>query len=160
GEFCGREMFMDEELLARIQAIIHGFARSANWDQEAILEGSKKQATVPRGADILGPAGTAPGLVVPPAEGLDRPTVVVLPGPPGEVHRIWREAIQTDAFKAVAARGEVFEEQMIRMIGIPESDIAKTLREFDAEQGLGDLEITTCLRKGEMEILISHRPDE
>jgi nicotinamide-nucleotide amidase len=54
----------------------------------------------------------------------------------------------------------VFEEQMIRMLGIPESDIAKTLREFDEAQGLGDLEITTCLRKGEMEILVSHRPEE
>jgi nicotinamide-nucleotide amidase len=49
---------------------------------------------------------------------------------------------------------------MIRMIGIPESDIAKTLRAFDADEGLGDLEITTCLRKGEMEILVSHHPEE
>ena len=46
------------------------------------------------------------------------------------------------------------------MIGVPESDIAKTLREFDDGDGLGDMEITTCLRKGEMEILVSHRPEE
>src|SRR3954453_18367550 len=60
GEFCDREMFMDEELLVRIQEIIRGFARRANWDPEAVMEGSKKQATVPRGAAVLGPAGTAP----------------------------------------------------------------------------------------------------
>jgi nicotinamide-nucleotide amidase len=159
GEFCDREMFMDEELLVRIQEIIRGFARRANWDPEAVMEGSKKQATVPRGAAVLGPAGTAPGLVVTPPEGSDKPTVVVLPGPPGELQAIWAEAIETPEFKALASQAEVFEEQMIRMIGIPESDIAKTLRAFDAEQGLGDLEITTCLRKGEMEILVSHSPD-
>lgn len=160
GEFCEREMFVDEALLTRIQEIIRGFARRANWDPEAVLEGSRKQATVPRGAAILGPAGTAPGLVVKPREGSDKPTVVVLPGPPGELHAIWAEAIETPEFKAIAGRAQVFEEQMIRMIGIPESDIAKTLRAFDADQGLGELEITTCLRKGEMEILVSHMPEE
>jgi nicotinamide-nucleotide amidase len=153
-------MFMDEELLERIQEIIRGFARRANWDAEAVMEGSKKQATVPRGAAILGPAGTAPGLVVSPPSGSDKPLVVVLPGPPGELHAIWAEAVETAEFKALASTAEVFEEQMIRMIGIPESDIAKTLRAFDADEGLGDLEITTCLRKGEMEILVSHHPEE
>ena len=160
GEFCEQQMFVDEQLLERIQEIIRGFARAANWDPEAVMSGSQKQATVPRGAAILGPAGTAPGLVVTPAEGSDKPTVVVLPGPPGELHAIWREAIDTPEFKAVAARAEIFEEQMLRMIGIPESDIAETLRGFDRAQGLGALEITTCLRKGEMEILVSHHPDE
>jgi nicotinamide-nucleotide amidase len=160
GEFCGREMFLDEQLLQRIKDIISGFAMRMNWDPEALEAGSRKQAVVPQGAAILGPAGTAPGLVVPPAEGVDKPTVVVLPGPPGELHAIWNEAVETPEFKAIAARTVVYEEQMIRMIGVPESDIAKTLRTFDEAQGLGNLEVTTCLRKGEMEILVSHHPDE
>jgi nicotinamide-nucleotide amidase len=91
---------------------------------------------------------------------LDKPIVVVLPGPPGELQAIWKEAVETESFKQLVAGTFVFEEQMIRMLGIPESDIAKTLREFEEAEGLGDMEITTCLRKGEMEILISHRPDE
>lgn len=160
GEFCEREMFLDEELLAKINKIIERFASRMNWDQDALDAGSRKQAMVPRGADILGPAGTAPGLVVTPPQGVDKPTVVVLPGPPGELQAIWKEAVETQAFKDLEARTVVYEEQMIRMIGIPESDIAKTLRDFDAEVGLGDLEITTCLRKGEMEILVSHRPED
>ncbi|MGH2958470.1 MAG: nicotinamide-nucleotide amidohydrolase family protein, partial [Solirubrobacterales bacterium] len=146
--------------LEKIREIIAQFTRRMNWDAEALDAGSRKQAVVPRGADILGPAGTAPGLVATPREGLDKPVVVVLPGPPGELQAIWKEAIETDAFKALVDRTFVFEEQMIRMIGVPESDIAKTLREFDEAQGLGDMEITTCLRKGEMEILVSHRPEE
>mgnify|MGYP000026450957 CR=1 FL=1 len=160
GEFCERELFLDEDLLARINEIISGFSVRMNWDQEALEAGSRKQALVPRDAAILGPAGTAPGLVVTPREGSDKPTVVVLPGPPGELQAIWKEAVETAEFKAVAARTVVFEEQMIRMIGIPESDIAKTLREFDEQRGLGEMEITTCLRKGEMEILVSHHPDD
>jgi nicotinamide-nucleotide amidase len=160
GEFCGQEMYLDEPTLEKIREIIAQFTRRMNWDTEALDAGSRKQAVVPRGSDILGPAGTAPGLVVTPAEGVDKPVVVVLPGPPGELQAIWKEAIETDAFKALVDRTFVFEEQMIRMIGVPESDIAKTLREFDESEGLGDMEITTCLRKGEMEILVSHRPDE
>ena len=46
------------------------------------------------------------------------------------------------------------------MLGVPESDIAKTLRDFEVASGLGDMEITTCLRKGEMEILVSHPPED
>lgn len=159
GEFCGREMYLDEPTLAKITKIIEGFSMRMNWDAEALEAGSRKQAIVPRDSDILGPAGTAPGLVVTQASGTG-PAVVVLPGPPGELQKIWDEAIETDTFKALTARTFAFEEQMIRMIGVPESDIAKTLREFDEAQGLGELEITTCLRKGEMEILVSHRPDE
>ena len=43
-----------------------------------------KQATVPEGADVLGLAGTAPGLVV---EASGTP-VIVLPGPPPELPRL------------------------------------------------------------------------
>lgn len=160
GEFLGREIYLDEPTLAKITKIIEGFSLRMNWDAEALEQGSRKQAMVPRESVILGPAGTAPGLVVTPAEGLDKPIVIVLPGPPGELQKIWAEAIETEVFKDLASRTVVFEEQMIRMIGVPESDIAKTLREFDDDQGLGDLEVTTCLRKGEMEILVSHRPEE
>ncbi|MFY9488905.1 MAG: competence/damage-inducible protein A [Solirubrobacterales bacterium] len=159
-EFCGRETFLDEPLLERIRAIVRPFAERFDWDPAALDEGAVKQAYVPRGADVLGPAGTAPGLVVKPAEGVETPVVVVLPGPPRELQAIWAEAVETPPFKELAARATVFDEQMLRMIGVPEPEIAKTLREFDSSDGLGGLEVTTCLRGGEMEILISHDPAE
>lgn len=158
-EFCGRELVLDEPTLAKITKIVESFSMRMNWDAEALAEGSRKQAMVPVGADILGPAGTAPGLVVTHAQQAG-PVVLVLPGPPSELQKIWDEAVKTPVFLELAGRTEVYEEQMLRMIGIPESDIAKTLRDFDASEGLGELEITTCLRKGEMEILVSHRPEE
>jgi nicotinamide-nucleotide amidase len=43
------------------------------------------------------------------------------------------------------------------MIGIPESEIAKSLREIEADTDLSPLEITTCLRRGEIEIDVRYR---
>lgn len=159
-EFCARPLRLDQPTLETINEIIAGFAARMNFDQEALAAGSRKQAMVPEEAVILGPAGTAPGLVVTPAPGTIAPVVIVLPGPPGELQKIWEEAIETAPFRELCERTFVFEEQTIRMIAVPESDIAKSLRDFEAERGLGELEITTCLRKGELEILISHRPGE
>ena len=159
-EFCQREVFLDEPLLERIRGIVRVYAERFGWDMDAIDEGAVKQAHVPRGAAVLGPAGTAPGLVVDCAADPKRPVVMVLPGPPRELQAIWDEAVDTDQFRRVAERAVVFEEQMLRMIGVPEPEIARTLREFDATHGLDGLEVTTCLRGGEMEILISHAPPD
>jgi nicotinamide-nucleotide amidase len=43
------------------------------------------------------------------------------------------------------------------MIGLPESEIAKSLREIESETDLSALEITTCLRRGEIEIDVRYR---
>ena len=56
-------------------------------------------------------------------------------------------------------RAEPYAGVMLRLFGIPESEIAKTLREIeDGGVALDELEITTCLRKGELEIEVRHRP--
>ena len=62
--------------------------RWPNLDFEAVRTANRKQAMVPEGARVIAPAGTAPGLVVPPLDGAG-PTVVVLPGPPRELHAMW-----------------------------------------------------------------------
>ena len=71
-------------------------------DPDAVRESNRKQAVVPRGATVLEPVGTAPGLVVPPASG-SGPTVVVLPGPPRELQPMWEMARATEAFAAAIA---------------------------------------------------------
>ena len=45
----------------------------------------------------------------------------------------------------------------MRLWGVPESELAARMREHDAE--LGGLEITTCLRGGELEIVSRFAPD-
>jgi nicotinamide-nucleotide amidase len=49
---------------------------------------------------------------------------------------------------------------MLRLFGIPESEIAATLRtaEDEREIALSELEVTTCLRRGEIEIVTRYEP--
>jgi competence/damage-inducible protein CinA-like protein len=161
-EFCGRRMVLDEALEQRIWAILERL--SARWAQRidpgAVREANRKQAFVPVGATVLEPVGTAPGLVVPPAEGLPVPTVAVLPGPPGELQPMWRAALATQALQAAISGAEELRRGMLRIFGIPESEIANTLRSIEAGGvPLERLEITTCLRRGEIEVATVYTPD-
>jgi nicotinamide-nucleotide amidase len=162
GGFCGREMVLDEPLEERIAEILKPIAaRFPNLDMEAIRVSNRKQAVVPAGSTILEPVGTAPGLVVPPAAPGGGPTVVVLPGPPRELQPMWRAAVRTDALQAAIAGATVYRQAMLRLFGIPESEIAETLRVAEA-QGveLEQLEITTCLRRGEVEVVTRWEPEQ
>ncbi len=161
GQFRGREMVLDEALEASINAILERLSRRfTNVDPAALREANRKQAVVPSGATVLAPVGTAPGLVVPPAEGLGGPVVVVLPGPPAELKSMWATAVQTDVFAAAIAGAPVLRREMVRLFGIPEAEISVTLRAADeAGVDLSALEITTCLRRGEIEVSTRFSPE-
>ena len=155
-EFAGRELVLDEAMEARIDEILRGFARRFNADPEALREANRKQALVPVGATPLDPIGTAPGLVVPAGERV----VVVLPGPPRELQPMWPEAAATEPVRAVLARATPLHGYTLRMFGVPESEIAKSLREIEGEGvDLDAVEITTCLRRGEIEIDVRYRDE-
>jgi nicotinamide-nucleotide amidase len=102
--------------------------------------------------------GTAPGLVVPPGRP-GAPTVVVLPGPPRELQPMWHMARETEPFRAATAGAPTYRRALARLFGIPESEIAATL-EAAAASGLelAPLEITTCLRRGEIEVSVRYEP--
>ncbi len=153
GQFAGRELVLDAELEERIAEILRPLmSRWPGLDADAIRSANRKQAVVPRGATVLDPVGTAPGLVVPPRDGAG-PTIVVLPGPPRELHEMWEKAIQTEVFRRAIAGATVYRWAIARLYGIPESEIANTLRAAaDAGVPLAALEITTCLRRGEIEV--------
>lgn len=153
--FAGVEMVLDEDMEGKIAKIIAGFARRMRFDTAALDAANRKQAMVPAGATTIDPAGTAPGLVVAVDAG---PTVVVLPGPPRELQAMWAEAIGSEAVQAVISRAQPYRTQTVRMFGIPESELAQSLREIESGLDLTPLEITTCLRRGELEIEIRHRP--
>ncbi len=158
--FQGREMTLDPALEGRIAEILKPLAaRYPNLDRAAIAAGNRKQAIVPAGATVLEPVGTAPGVVVPPADGRPGPTVVVLPGPPRELQPMWAAAVETEAFRAATGEATVYEQEILRLFGIPESEIALTLRELeDGGLDLEPLEITTCLRRGEIEVATRFEP--
>jgi nicotinamide-nucleotide amidase len=175
GELQGREMVLDEALAGRIAQIVRPLMkRWPNIDPEAIAAANRKQATIPRGATVLEPVGTAPGLVVPPPGGAmppapgqpaatavgSGPTVVVLPGPPRELQPMWRQAVETGALRAALAGATVYVQRTLRLFGLPESEIAETLRLAEREGvELARLEVTTCLKRGEVEIVTRYEPD-
>jgi competence/damage-inducible protein CinA-like protein len=155
-EFAGRPMALDEEMEAKIAEILSGFARRFRLDEGALREANRKQAMVPEGAVPLDPVGTAPGLVVPAGERV----VVVLPGPPRELQPMWEDAVEVPQVQKVLARATPLRAYTMRMFGVPESEIAKSLREMESDGlDLGAVEITTCLRKGEIEIDVRYRDE-
>jgi PncC family amidohydrolase len=84
----------------------------------------------------------------------------VLPGPPRELQPMWETARRTEAFQAAIAGAPEYRRAMLRLFGIPESEIASTLRAArEAELSLDGLEITTCLRRGEIEVSTRYEPE-
>jgi nicotinamide-nucleotide amidase len=154
--FAGREMVLDEGMEAKIAEILSGFAQRFRLDEAALQEANRKQAMVPEGAVPLDPVGTAPGLVVPAGEQV----VIVLPGPPRELQPMWEAAVEAEPVREVLAKAAPLRAYTMRMFGVPESEIAKSLREMESEGlDLGAVEITTCLRKGEIEIDVRYRDE-
>ncbi|OBG65304.1 competence/damage-inducible protein A [Mycobacterium sp. E3339] len=154
--FCGRELVLDDETEAKIANILKKLmARFEGVDFEAVRAANRKQAMIPLGAQVLDPVGTAPGVVVP-----GTPTVIVLPGPPRELQPMWRRAIETPAAQQAIAGRTAYRQETVRMFGLPESGLAETLRDAEASvPGFESLEITTCLRRGEVEMVTRYEPD-
>jgi nicotinamide-nucleotide amidase len=153
-EFCGRELVLDTAMEARIAAIVQTWmSRFPDMDTSAVAAANRKQAMVPDRAEVLDPIGTAPGVVVGGA-----PTVVVLPGPPKELQAMWPAAVASEAFAAATAGRTVYRQQAMRMFGLAESALAETLRQAEHIDGFAALEITTCLRRGELEMVTRYEP--
>lgn len=154
--FCGRELVLDDETENKIANILKKLmVRFEGVDFEAVRAANRKQAMIPAGAQVLDPVGTAPGVVVP-----GKPTVIVLPGPPRELQPMWRRAIETPAAQQAIAGRTLYRQETVRMFGLPESGLAETLRDAETSvPGFESLEITTCLRRGEVEMVTRYEPD-
>jgi len=153
--FAGVPMVLDTAMEQHIAEILRRFAARTGFGGPALDAANRKQATVPSGAIVLNPVGTAPGLVVIVPDG---PVVIVLPGPPRELHGMWSVALETPPVRELLARTPPFNTVHLRMYGLPESEIAKTLREVGADVDLSGLEIITCLRRSELEVDLRYRP--
>jgi nicotinamide-nucleotide amidase len=154
--FRGLELVLDEALEDRIAEILRPLMkRFRYWDPDAVRAANRKQALVPEGAIVIDPVGTAPGLVVP-----GNPAIVVLPGPPRELQPMWEVAIATDAVQTALAGRTTYSQHTMRLFGLPESALAETLREAETLiEDFDRLEITTCLRRGELEMVTRFEPD-
>jgi nicotinamide-nucleotide amidase len=137
---------VDEGLEAEIGGISRAFAERLGRPYADFEAGVRKQATIPEGALSLGLAGTAPGLVIESGSTV----VVVLPGPPAELQRLWGRAIETEPVERVLARGRPPELRRLRFFGASESAVAKALADAGGD---GDgVEATICARDFEIHV--------
>jgi nicotinamide-nucleotide amidase len=138
---------VDSDLERQIEAVSRSAAVRLKRDYADFEPGVRKQATVPEGAISLGLAGTAPGLVVPREGGR---VVVVLPGPPAELQRLWPRALETEAVRTLLERAKPPGRRVARLFGVSESAVARALAEAGGD-GSG-VEVTICARDFEIHV--------
>jgi nicotinamide-nucleotide amidase len=143
---AGRGLRVDEGLEAEIGAVSRMVAERLRRPYSEFETGVRKQATLPEGAVSLGLAGTAPGLVLEAGSC----AVVVLPGPPRELRRLWPRALETDVVRGVLGRAPALRRRVLRFFGTPESAVAEALA---GAGGDGDgVEVTICAREYEIHV--------
>ncbi|MGA9871169.1 MAG: competence/damage-inducible protein A [Rhodococcus sp. (in: high G+C Gram-positive bacteria)] len=152
----GRELHLDVDLEQRIDAIVQRWRgrMSSAIESEPLRAGIRKQAMVPQGAQSISPTGTAPGVAIAAEPSGALPAILILPGPPRELQAMWPEAIESAPVAQVLLRRADIRQETIRAYGLSEADLAATLRTAERDiPGFEELEITTCLRLGELEIV-------
>jgi nicotinamide-nucleotide amidase len=143
---AGRPLVLDPALEEQIGAVSRTIADRLGRPYSDFGAGVRKQATRPEGSISLGLAGTAPGLVLDLADTV----VVVLPGPPRELQRLWPRALETDPVRRVLARAPDRSHRIIRFFGTPESAVAEALAQAGGE---GDgVDVTICAREFEIHV--------
>jgi nicotinamide-nucleotide amidase len=150
-QVTGRPLRLSEEALAMVRA--HSLAVQRRPDvQRAIQE---KQAMLPAGARVLPPPGTAPGCALV-HEGT---VIVVLPGPPWELARMWEEALPEEPLAGLLAGAEVPDERVLRLWAVPESRLVAELEGWEPE-AWSRLRVGICARAAELEVTIRARPGD
>jgi nicotinamide-nucleotide amidase len=143
---AGRELVVDEALATEIESISRAIAERLGRPYADFEQGVRKQATLVEGALVVGIAGTAPALVVE----TERGAVVVLPGPPSELRRLWPRAIESEPVRKVLSRAREPERRVLRFYGASESEIARALEESGGEGG--GVTATICAREFEIHV--------
>jgi nicotinamide-nucleotide amidase len=150
---AGVDLVVDPELEREIGAVSRMFAERLRRPYDEFEPGVRKQATIPAGAHSLGLAGTAPGLVLETGQAV----IVVLPGPPRELRRLWDRALEADPVRRVLERAPARGRRTLRLFGTPESAVAEALA---AAGGDGDgVEATICAREFEIHVDLVVEPD-
>ena len=118
--YFGRELEMHEESLSVIRSYFERTGR-------VMTKNNEKQAMMPRGAIVFpNHYGTAPSLAI---EG-DGKTAIMLPGPPGELTRIFKEEVLPYLERR---RGAVLVSKNIHIFGMGESAVEEKLAQIMTE---------------------------
>jgi nicotinamide-nucleotide amidase len=142
----GRPLHVDGELEARIESVSRAVADRLRRPYADFEAGVRKQASMPDGAAAVGIAGTAPALVLE----HDDTVVVVLPGPPAELQRLWSSALEAAPVARVLERARPPQRRVLRFFGASESAVARALAEAGGERT--GVEATICARDFEIHV--------
>ena len=149
----GRAVAVDPHLAREIERLGREFSARLQRPYADFEAGVRKQATLPVGGVSLGIAGTAPAVLLE----HDGRVAVALPGPPGELRRLWPNAVNHPAFERVVARARPRVHRTIRFFGPPEAAVAAALtRSGEVENGL---EVTVCARGLEIHVDLFAEPE-
>jgi nicotinamide-nucleotide amidase len=143
---AGAPLRVDPDLEAHIERVSRSVAERLRRPYADFAPGVTKQATVPEGAVVVGIAGTAPGLVL----DSGRCVYVVMPGPPGELRRLWPDAVASAPFQHALRGVTPPGRHILRFFGASESAVARALAEAGGD---GDgVEATICARDFEIHV--------
>ena len=122
--YFGRKMKMHEDSLTAIKAYFERTGR-------VMTDNNKKQAMMPEGATVFpNHYGTAPSLAIT-GEGENPKTVIMLPGPPGELTRIFAEEVRPYLERK---RGTTIVSKNIHIFGMGESAVEACLSELESPE--------------------------
>jgi len=151
-ETAGRRLVTDAALESEIEQVARDVATRLDRPFADFRPGVRKQASLPEGAQSLGLAGTAPAVLLEHERGV----AVALPGPPGELRRLWPAALASEPVRAVLERAPAPEQRILRLFGPSESAVARALDEAGGE---GDgLAVTVCASNLEIQVDILSIP--
>ena len=143
-DMLGLEMYLDLDSWDKINNFFtkKGLCMSSNND---------KQAMVPLGAEILrNEVGTAPGLAIEHKGKL----IVLLPGPPSELHHVCEQSFLPLLVQRYAKQGIIYS-RILKMRGIGESSVAAQLDDIITSQS--NPTIAIYARRGEIIVRITAR---
>jgi nicotinamide-nucleotide amidase len=144
---AGLELVVDEVLEREIESVSRTAAERLRRPYADFAPGVTKQATRPAPALPIGLAGTAPGLVLRAPTGC---VVVLLPGPPGELRRLWPNALASEVMRELLERTRPPGRRVLRLFGVSESAVARALEEAGGDGA--SVEATICARDFEIHV--------
>ena len=127
-QLLGEELYIDPQALARLE-------ETFRQRGTAMVNANVKQANlIPSGQTVHNAVGTAPGWWVE----SDGKTIVAMPGPPFELHRMWEVEVQPRL--KLLATGPVIKTRSLKTYGLGESAINEMIAPLfhlpDAELGM------------------------
>jgi competence/damage-inducible protein CinA-like protein len=149
---AGRPLVVVPEIEQEIERISRAYAERMRRPYADFELGVRKQASLPEGAISVGLAGTAPGVLLE----HDGRVAIALPGPPPELQRLWRNALEAEPLRRLLARAQAPGRRVLRLFGVGESSVAQALAEAGGD---GDgVEATICVHEFEIQVDLLVQP--